>query len=334
MDSSTSPSNARCPILAVALLLTALTAWLVCVIYTFKISPDVSSHVQEAVIKARWADKMTREFGAKTVVYGGSSCTFSIDGERLLNRFHLPVVNYGFGADLGSMVLTESVMSHVCPGDTLIVALEPGLLTCPLDPPAMGIKFAFAEYHPEWVIHPVFSVPAQGWFHSLAALRPGSYNAFTFLGKIASRQPLMRYSKDDYNPSGYAHTPVRLKITGPPGHGPCLSADARVLLQNLRDWCRQRQVRIAYSLPWGYTPLAQKSTFQKSNLELLLQINEFIPVLKDPQLGADTELDHFADTAWHLTETSSPLRTDGFGLQIKNWDLWTDAELRRLASQL
>ena len=91
---------------------------------------------------------MTREHGAKILIYGGSSCTFSVDGERLLEQFHLPVVNYGFGASLGPMVLTEAVMNQVRPGDTLIMAVEPGLLTSPFDPPATGIQFAFAEHHP------------------------------------------------------------------------------------------------------------------------------------------------------------------------------------------
>ena len=334
MDSSTSPFKARLPALALKLLLVALTAWLAGAFYTVEFSPDVLGHVREARLKARWAEKMSCEHGAKTVVYGGSSCTFSIDGRRLLDQFQLPVVNYGFGADLGALVLTEAVLDQVHPGDTLIVALEPGLLTGPLDPPGLGIKFAFAEQHPGWVTHPAFSLPAQGWFHALAALRPGSYHTFTLLGKIALRQPLMRYSMDDFNPSGYAQTPVRLVINGPPGHGPELSAGARMLLQDLQVWCRQRRVRIAYSLPWAYTPPAAKAAFLKSNLDFLRQVNQILPVLKDPLLGADTVAEHYSDTAWHLTAAAAVLRTEDFALQLKNWNLWTDAELRRVQSQL
>jgi len=333
MASSILPFKTRFPVLAAALLLTALTAWLACGFYSVELSPDVTLFKQEAALKDRWAEKMTREFGAKVLVYGGSSCTFSIDGERLMNRFHLPVVNYGYGAELGPLVLTESVMDHVRPGDTLIMALEPNLLTDPFDPPAAGVKFAFAEHHPRWVLHPAFSGPADDWFHALAALRPGSYHTFTLLGKIAGRRPLMRYSITDFNPSGFAQTKVRVKITGPPGNGPELSADARAMLQHLRTWCDQRQVRLAYSLPWGCTPPEAKAAFQRSNIDFLLQINAFIPVLKDPQLGADTDPDHYADTVWHLSGTGSALRTDALGAEIKNWDLWTEAELRRLRVQ-
>jgi hypothetical protein len=62
-------------------------------------------------------------------------------------------------------------------------------------------------------------------------------------------------------------------------------------------------------------------------------VNEFIPVLKDIHLGAFTNIEHFADTAWHLDETGSFLRTDQLGQQIKNWDIWTEEELRRQESQ-
>ena len=40
----------------------------------------------------------------------------------------------------------------------------------------------------------------------------------------------MRYSINDFNPSGFAQTKVRLKINGPPGNGPALSADTRGML--------------------------------------------------------------------------------------------------------
>jgi len=334
MASSISPFKTRVPRLAAALLLTALTAWLGSGLYTVELSPDMRLFKQEAALKDRWAEKMTREFGAKVLVFGGSSCTFSLDGERLLNQFHLPVVNYGYGAEVGPMVLTEAVMSQVRPGDTLIVAVEPGLLTGPFAAPAAGVQFAFALQHPGWVIHPAFSGPADGWFHALAALRPGSYHAFTLLGKIAGHRPLMRYAITDFNPSGFAQTKVRLPITGPPGHGPELSADTRAMLRQVRAWCDQRQVRVAYSLPWGYTPPDAKTAFQKSNIDFLRQVNEFIPVLKDPLLGADTNAEHYADTVWHLSGTGSALRTDAFGAELKNWDLWTDPELRRLKAQL
>jgi hypothetical protein len=334
MDSSISHFDFQRRVHAAILLLTAVTAWGVCVFYTLWLNPEISDAVQGAMIKNHWAERMTLEHGAKILVYGGSSCEFSIDGERMLNRFNLPTVNYGRSAGMGAMVLTESVLDHLRPGDTLIVALEPGLLTDPLDPPTLGVQFSFAMHHPGWVVHPRFNVPSLNWFQGLAALRPGGYHTFTLLGKIASGQPLMRYQVSDYRPSGWEQTKVRLKINGPAGHGPRLSGDARALLYGLRVWCEQRNVRVAYSLPWSYTPLDKETSFQMGNIDFLLQVNEFIPVLKDTHLGADTDVEHFSDTVWHLNGTASALRTDELGEQIKNWNIWTAEDLSLRKSRL
>jgi hypothetical protein len=334
MDSSTSHFDFRHRVHAALLLLTAVTAWGVCIFYTLRLNPEVKYYVQGAVIKNRWAEKMTREHGSKILIYGGSSCAFSIDGERLLNRFNLPTVNYGLGAGIGPTVLTESVLDEIRPGDTLIVAIEPGLLTDPLDPPALGVQFSFAMHHPEWVVHPIFNVPSLNLFQAVASLRPGGFHTFTLLGKIARGRPLMRYHESNYRPSGWEQTNVRIKIDGPAGHGPRLSGDTRVLLHDLRAWCDQRNVRIAYSLPWSYTPAEKEPSFQKGNADFLLQVNEFIPVLKDTHLGADTDIEHFADTVWHLNGIGSALRTDELGEQIKNWNIWTVEELRLRESQL
>ena len=78
---------------------------------------------------------MTREAGAKLVIYGGSSCLFGIDAERLLHTHQMPAVNLGRGAGMGASVLTLAALQYTRPGDTLVAALEPSLLTGSLEPP-------------------------------------------------------------------------------------------------------------------------------------------------------------------------------------------------------
>jgi hypothetical protein len=328
MASFISHFRSRFPVRAALLLGIAAAVWGLSIIYTLYLNPEVRNWLEGAAIKSRWAEKMTREYGSKIVVYGGSSCAFSIDGQRMLDRHGLPTVNFGRSADIGTTVLTESVLAYVRPGDTLIVAVEPGLLTESSDVPALGVQFSCAMHHPEWVRHPHFDEPGLNWFQVLAALRPGGYHTFTMLGKIARGGPLFRYRASDYRPSGWEQTEVRIKITGPPNYGTRLSDDARKLLGGLRAWCDQRHVRIAYSLPWCYTPPDKVESFQKRNVEFLLQVNDVIPVLKDAHLGVDTNLDHFADTEVHLTGPAAALRTDEFAGQIKNWEIWTAAALR------
>jgi hypothetical protein len=85
-------------------------------------------------------------------------------------------------------------------------------------------------------------------------------------------------------------------------------------------------------LPWAYCPANKLSEFRKSNADILLQISEFIPVLKDPMLGADPDTGHFADTGWHLNEETSRLRTDQLGDAIRQWKVWAADELRLIAA--
>jgi hypothetical protein len=315
-------------------LLAAVAAWGGGILYSLKVTPEIHYYVQGAEIKDRWAEQMTREHGAKILVYGGSSCAFSIDGERMLDRFGLPTVNYGRGAGMGAAVLTESVLAQARPGDTLIVALEPGLLTDPLDQLAEGVQFSFAVHHPEWVLHPALGVSQMNWFQALNALRPGGTHLFTLLGKVAGHKPLLRYHVTDYRPSGFEQTAVRVKNIVLAGHGPDLSADAGVLLRNLRAWCDQRHVRVAYSMPWSYASPDQERAFRRSNIRLLLEINQFVPVLKDPNLGASTNLEFYADTGLHLTEAGSAQRTDQLSAAIKNWDTWSPEALRARDAEL
>ncbi len=327
MDSSISHFKAGRPARAAGLLAAAAVAWGLCVLFSLKLNPYIHLYVQGAALKDQWAGKMAREHGAKILIYGGSSCAFSIDGERMLNRYNLPTVNYGLAAGFGPVVLTECVLRQCRPGDTLIVALEPELLAKPMGGEPDGIQFSFAMGHPAWVTDPVLKVAPISWFAAITGLRPGGLVTFTYLGKIVCGQPITRYHLTDFHPSGWQQTPVRLAVVGPMEHDPLLSPEACKLLRNLRAWCDRQNVRVAYSLPWSYTPPAKERDFKLSNVDFLLQINRFLPVLKDPCLGANTNSALYADTPWHLTPAGSLLRTDGLAEAIQNWDLWTPAEL-------
>lgn len=328
MDSSTSHSNGWFPRKAFALLLTALVAWVLFGLYSLHLNPEVVHYSEGAKIKNAWAEKMTREYGAKVIVIGGSSCEFSIDGERMLKEFHLPTVNYGRHAGMGPSIMVESVLGHLRHGDTLIIAVEPGLLTEPLSEPSLAVQFSVARHHPEWVLHPTLGVGRVSLFQAATLLRPGGYHVFTMLGKIVLGEPLYRYKLSDYRASGWKQTDVRMPIGGPPGHGQHLSQDALLLLQRLHDWCDQHGVRAAYSLPWAYTPEDKVREFQKENIQFLLQVAKFFPVLKDSRLGADPNKEDFADTNFHLRTAAAETRTDELAKQIVSWNVWTVEELK------
>jgi hypothetical protein len=316
----------------VVLLLAALVAWSIAAVYTLRFNPEVRHFVHSDAVKKRWADQMTREHGPKIVVYGGSSCEFAIDGERMLERFGLACVNAGRGAGMGIPVLTMAALRDCGPKDTLVVAIEPVLLTEPLDLPNLGIQFSIAAGHPEWIRQPLNPVQRVSWLEAGLALRPGGYHAFTLLGKIVQRRPFYRYQPEDLRPSGWIQTPVRVDVTGPPRHSIGIPEQNLRYLRSLRDWCRDHEVRLAYSIPWGYTPASELDAFRRENARFLLQISEVMPVLRDPRLGAYDIREHFSDSVWHLTEEGAALRTDELARQIQDWDVWSQPELEKVAA--
>jgi hypothetical protein len=331
MASSTSHSSKSIPAFAVLLLAVALAALGLSAFYTLRLNPELNYFRAANRLQSTWAETMTREHGAKVVVYGGSSCEFSIDVERLLHTHQMPAVNMGRGAAMGASVLTVAALQYTRPGDTLVAALEPSLLNGSLDPPSLGVQFSVVTGHTEWVTRPAVGTKSLSWLSVLLNLRPGGYHALTMLGKLAGGKPPFRYDVNDIRPGGFSQTVVRLPIDGPTPHSGVVSEDARSFLAALRDWSREHHVRVAYALPWSFSPPESAKAYQQLNARFLLEIAEFLPVLRDPRLGAYTVREHFADTALHLTAEGAALRTDELADLIKRWPVWTSEELKQRA---
>jgi hypothetical protein len=331
MASSTSPSSAPVPRLAVLLLAVALAGFGLCAFYTLRLNPELSYFVAASQVQSSWADKMTREHGAKLVAYGGSSCEFGIDAERLLNVHRLPAVNMGRGAAMGATVLTLGALQYTRPGDTLVVALEPVLLNESLEPSPLGVQFSVVTGHPEWVTRPAIGTNSLSWPSVLLSLRPGGYHTLTMLAKLATGSQPFRYDVRDIRPGGISRTPLRLPITGPARHTGVLSEDARHLLTALREWTREHDVRVAYTLPWSFTPTDAATAYRRFNARFLMAVAEILPVLRDPRLGAYEVREHFADTEFHLTPEGAALRTDELADMVANWRVWNPEELTHVA---
>ncbi|MFT3868300.1 MAG: hypothetical protein QM715_07365 [Nibricoccus sp.] len=328
MDSSTLPFEPPRPVRASTLLLIACATWAACIFYTLYQNPEVAHYAEGARLKTAWAKTLTDRYGHKTVVFGGSSCEFSIDGERLLDLHQLPVTNFGGHAGMGAPVLAEAALGAVRPGDTLIVAIEQSLLTGSANQTSLGIQFSAATHHPEWVNHPALGVGATNWIQILAALRPGGYHTGVLLGKLLHGQPVFSYPHSTYRgASGWSQSVMRHPFHGPEWFQGGLSPGGCQLLQNLKAWCDAHQVRIAYALPWCYSSEQDAPRFRRDNQRLLIQIAAIMPVLKDPKLGAYTEREHFADTAYHLNEAGVAARCAELARGLKAWEVWSPAEL-------
>ncbi len=325
MHSSTLPSEPQgspVPWVAAGLLSAGLISWAIGAAYTVWVNPEVRFFARGAAVKEAWVRGLEEAGGAKVVVYGGSSCTVTVDGERMRARHGLAVANMGLGAGMGARLLTEYAKGAVGPGDTLVVALEPRLLTEPMGMPALGIQFAVATGDARlWDLCRQETASATG-VSALLALRPGGYHVFTLLGKLVSGQPMYRYAPSEFRPSGWQEVTVRREVSGPPERGPHLSGDAVELLREVRRWAEAKGVRVGYALPWGYCPAAQLDAVRRENASFLAEVAAWLPVLRDERLGAYEVREEFADTYWHLTPEGAAKRTDALADQIKRWEVW------------
>lgn len=147
MRSSTSPSSRRVPWFVVQLLAAALLTKGV-TFYTLRLNPEIAY--------LRGSDRIKRapagEDDART---RGENDPFWRIELRILDRSGAvartprpSAVNLGRNAGLGASVLIEATLIETRPKDTLVMAIEPTLLTGPAEIPMLGVQFSFALGHP------------------------------------------------------------------------------------------------------------------------------------------------------------------------------------------
>lgn len=296
-------------------------------VYTLRFNPEVRFFRHAAQVKLAWAAELDRAHPRKVIVCGGSSAAFSVDGERMLREHGLPVVNAGLHAGMEPLFLCAFAAQLARSGDTLLVAIEPGLLMTPFSSPDLAAQMGLALGRPDLIHASKLTGQPIRWVEDLVSLRPGAYHSFTLLGKIALRKPLYRYSPEEITPSGWQRARELRdlpELGTTDGH---LSPDSRNLLAKLKQWGDTNHIQVIYSLPWGYVHPARARALQRINLRFLREVAALVPVLKDPSLGAYPVREHFADTEWHLTAAGAAARSDSLAVQLKANLFWTQAEL-------
>lgn len=329
MRSSTSHSEPAPRGTALLLLAGALVALLVSAAYTRWWNPEVRLYVHAAEVKEAWARRLDAGFTNKTIVFGGSSTSFTVDPARIRARAGLAVANYGLHAGMMPRFLTGFAAASARPGDLLLMAMEPELLVVPINGSDLAAQMGFALDKPEWVHASNVTGEPVHRIENLVSLRPGAYHFFTLLGKIVLGRPLYRYAPTDFTESGWQRTDERRAIANPARWSAPLTADARLLLTALKAWGATNHVRVAYALPWQYVAGPYAAGYQADNLRFLVEVSEFLPVLADERLGAYSVREHFADTPLHLTPEGAGVRSDELAALLKADRFWTHDDLAR-----
>jgi hypothetical protein len=331
MPSSTSHSRQILPRQALRLLGLALITFAGAALYTVRLNPEVRFLHRAIQIKRAWARELALESSPRFILAGGSSAAFSIDGGLLRRQHGLKLVNFGLHAGMAAPFLTAIAAREARSGDTLVLAMEPGLLTAPFTGPDLAAQMGMALGEPELIAATEITGDRVPWVESLVSLRPGAHHAFTLLGKIALRMPLYRYSAGDFHPDGWQEAREFREIQARAPVAARLSPDADRLLDSLARWSASNGVTVRYSLPWAYVAPDQARQYASASAGFLVEISRHMPVLKDVSLGVHTNRTHFADTEWHLTSEGARERTLQLADHLRTGAIWTVAELERLA---
>jgi hypothetical protein len=309
------------PRLTLNLLLVALVTSVAGATYALWLNPEMHFWKTVAERKLLWVEQMRAKHGHVIGVVGGSTTTFAIDAGMIEREYGLPVANLGLHAGVGAEACAGFGLASLQPGDTLIVSIEPGLLTGEdIDATNLATRLAYSLGKPE-MLH----WQKGGSFTSRAAdltkLQPGGGHVITMLGKLAMRMPLYRYSAENSLPGGLQVTDERRNFNVAPATTIenvtlSLSPEGAALLSNIRQEGERRGIRVVYVLPWAYVPLESSDFARQANANFLDQVERIIPVLREPEMGVHSDRKDFADSGQHLTENASKKRSTTFALLL------------------
>ena len=296
------------------LLVTAILAWGVGVLYTSFVDPEMKFWTAAARQKLDWVEKMREKHGNVIGVVGGSTTTFGIDAEYIEREHNLPVANLGLHVGMGPKACIGFGLSALREGDTLVLSLEPAAFTADYpEASKLGSKLALLLGRPEMTTWDGNN-PQLELVRGLAMVPPGGYHVMTMLGKLALGMPLYRYSIANLQPGGLQVTEERRDLAADmdfssPDSDPQLSKLGAQLLKNTRLAAEKKGIKLVYVMPWSYWPQETVDKRRAANAALLEAIGRHIRVLIEPSLGAHSELSDFADSGQHLTAEAAEARS-------------------------
>jgi hypothetical protein len=299
------------------LIFVAISAWMIGALYTWFLDPEMKFWTQAATQKLDWVEEVRAKHGYVIGVVGGSTTTFGIDAEHIEREHGLPVANLGLHVGMGPEALVGFGLSSLRKGDTLVLSLEPSILTEKYaETSKLGSKLSLILGRPE-MLEWDQQVQALPILKALAALPPGGYHVMTILGKIAMRLPLYRYSIENLKPGGLQVTEERRDFADTmdfsnPSQSKDISKKGIKLLETAVLSAQERGIEVFYSLPWSYWPAETASERRTANAAFLASVEEHIPVLREPVMGAYPELRDFSDSAQHLTRQAASIRSGSF----------------------
>jgi hypothetical protein len=290
-----------------ALLTAFILSYLLAVIYSLLINPEVRFWKEAYKRKIDWARALTTDGRTKLVFIGGSSTAFQIDA-AMLTEAGIPSVNMGMHAGMGIRATAAFGLSAVARGDTVIWAFERDRLTKEPELDPLGYQALVATgviFHsgPQQLalqgIDPV---------NVLNALRPGLDHCAVMLAKVAMGHPLYRYKEKFIRAGGAITTDERRPMPLTPFKQTFPNSSTLAWIYSMISGLAQIDCPTAYLIPQSYVPPEDAAASLVANRDFLEGLGGITPVVPDPVMGVQTNLQSFADTPSHLRAESMEQR--------------------------
>ena len=315
------------------LALSFVLSWLAAVVYMFRFDVSETLDMEHTRGQDEWARHFTAEQGPRVIVTGGSSCSFSIDAETAVERFHVPVVNAGLTASFGSRGILLVGSRFVQSGDTLVLAIEPELMSQSTTYPQDVFRYLLTRW--DWTSFRnarAVTGRAVPLDELIFAPRPGLARFAAAVGRKITGTPY-RYATARDNPGGLMVTEFRVPLDGD-AETWHLTPENRAMLLHFRGWASRQGVKLFYSEPWFYVDEANATKERRSKARFAQEMVDILPVLRDDQFGVKSDRSLFADTRYHLTEPAAQARTTELMNQVLGHQVWTPTDLAQAASRL
>ena len=309
LGSKTSSFTSRfnMPKRTIIVILAAVLAYVVATYYSVMLNPEVSFLVEAHQRKRSWRDRIASEdLGAPRFVFcGGSNVKVAIYPEWCREKYGLKVLNFGMAAGMGAKVLSDYAIEQVRQGDVLVLSLEPSLLMRGIEEEPLGIQFLVASGQVD-----LLGKGGAARIQQMTKLRPGARHLMTLFAKIALGRPLHRYHSDELREDGAHEIVYTETVNAAPPLGGRLSESGRILLKSVSEKIASIGGSVIYLPPMCYCPNAQEDSYRKELAKFYSDVSAIVPVVRDPELGINTDAGDFIDTWWHPTKKAAEERTD------------------------
>lgn len=283
-----------------------------------------------ARISDSWNTHVRKEGKACIILAGGSEVRTRYDPRILLDEFSICAINAAEHAGYGMACNAALALQYAQPGDCLLMSYSIGIKTSNCQPTSLGISALRERLRFRVFQDGIIPISSK----NLGMLFKGKSREFSgALHEICSgSEPYWSYPKSVIHASGWMEVRMytvkeqQRAIFNPGDSLSLYDSDPYFIdfVHRLQTACQKRKVKLV----WFVTPQFANPDMRVRRIWEALALTRLNQnVLKDEELGVNTDITCFADTDRHPTAAAAAKDTRHLGIILQRCDFWSEEEL-------